>query len=186
MLWMQALMAAWVLHIIAGRSRHLAITLALLVFVPLGNGHLVATAMRGLWGDPSISSVQLMLLCFLGRTPSGIRLDWREPLHIGISCLALYISVIGPWDIGLYRLGYQPIWIFVWCALPALAAWWSGNPLYLWLLVIDILAWRACWVESTNFWDTLVDPLLMVSMFALAWRNFYRARTKQTATPIQP
>ena len=181
MLWMQALIAAWLLHIVAARPRHLTITLALLVFVPLGDHHSVATAMRGLWGDPSLTSIQLMLLCFIGRTPPALRDDWREPAILVSSGLALYASALGPWNMDLYRLGYQPLWLVIWFSIPGLIAWWRGSSLYLWLLVIDLLAWRAGMIESTNFWDTLIDPLLIVSMLAIGIRNLFRRRVRGLA-----
>ncbi len=185
MLWMQALIAAWTLHIVGRRPRHLAITLALLVFIPLGQGHSIATAMRALWGDPSLTSVQLMLLCFMGKTPAALRNDWREPALLVLSGMALYATSLGPWNLDLYRLGYQPLWIVVWFSIPCLYAWWKGNALYLWLLLIDLLVWRACLVESTNFWDTLIDPLLVVSMATIGLRNLQRSRRKTTSSPTK-
>lgn len=187
MLWMQALIAAWVLHVVAARPRHLAVTLALLVFVPLGDNHSVATAMRGLWGDPSLTSIQLMLLCFMGKTPAALRDDWREPAILVLSGCLLYASALGPWDIDLYRLGYQPLVLVLWFSVPGLIAWWRGSSLYLWLLVIDLLVWRACLIESTNFWDTLIDPLLILSMTTIGLRNFYRiARTRHEQSKRSP
>ena len=185
-LMMQVLVAAWILHVIGRRSRMTACLLAFTIFIPLGDGHYVATAMRGFWGDPSLTSIQLMLLCLFGKTPPALRDDWREPAILVLSGGVLYASALGPGDIDIYRFGYQPIWLVVWFGASSLAAWWRGYPLYLWLLVIDLLAWHAGWMETTNFWDILIDPLLIFSMVAIAFRNGTRSLRKRNPLPDQP
>lgn len=175
MLWMQALIVAGLLHGVAGRSRLLAIALAPLVFIPLGDGNSIATALRSLWGDPSITTVQLLLLTLSGAALADLRHGWRVPALAVVAGALLYASALGPWNIDLYRLGYQPAYLVALTGALALAAWWRGQALYLWLLVIDLFAWRMGWLESTNFWDSLLDPLLLFVMLALALRNGYRA-----------
>ena len=120
-LMMQVLVAAWILHVIGRRSRMTACLLAFTIFIPLGDGHYVATAMRGFWGDPSLTSIQLMLLCLFGKTPPALRDDWREPAILVLSggCftpapwargISIFIaSDINPygWSYGLARLRWQ-------------------------------------------------------------------------------
>ena len=65
----------------------------------------------------------------------------------------------------------QPLPLLAALAVPALLLWWRGNPLWLWLLAIDLAAWAAGLLESPNLWDTLLDPLLAIACLVLALRN---------------
>lgn len=175
MIWAQVLIMAWLLVLLGFRSRIIAALVALLALLPVQDGVSLAMALRGLWGDPSITTLQFLLLAVAGRTPAAIRCGWRFPAAIVLVSVALYASALGPWDIDLYRLGYQPLYLTLTFGACALALWWRGQALCLWLLAIDLLAWHAGWLESSNLWDTLLDPLLMLVMLALALCNGYRA-----------
>lgn len=177
----QVLIVAWLLTAAGLRSRIVAILVALLTLVPIQEGITPVMALRGLWGDPSITALQLLALAFTGRTPAALRLGWRAPAILTLLSAILYASALGPWDIDLYRLGYQPAALVMALGAIALISWWRGQPLYLWLLAIDLLAWRAGLLESGNVWDALLDPLLMFTLLALALRNGYRAhQNRQT------
>ena len=175
MIWAQVLIVAWLLTVAGLRAHIVAILVALLALVPMHEGLSLAMALRGLWGDPSITTLQLLVLAVAGRTPTALRHDWRFPAAIFLLSLALYMSALGPWNPDLYRLGYQPASLVTVLGIVAVIAWWRGQSLYLWLLAIDLLAWRAGWLESTNLWDAMLDPLLMFVMLALALRNGYCA-----------
>ena len=171
----QVLIVAWLLVLIGVRSRIAAVLLALLALVPVHGSVSPAMALRGLWGDPSVTTLQLLLLALAGRTPPALHSGWRAPAFVAVVAAALYASALGPWNLDLYRFGYQPAALVAAFGALALIAWWQGQPLYLWLLAIDLIAWRAGCLESTNFWDALLDPLLMFAMLALILRNGYRA-----------
>lgn len=175
MIWVQVLIVAWLLVIVGLRSRLLALLFSLLALVPVHEGVSLAMALRGLWGDPSITTLQLLALALLGKTPMALRFDWRAPAGIALLGVALYASALGPWNLDLYRLGYQPLLPVGAMAAIALLACWRGQTLWLWLTAIDLIAWRAALLESTNLWDYCLDPLLVVAMLALALRNGYRA-----------
>ncbi|MFY9327582.1 MAG: hypothetical protein WAO76_06115 [Georgfuchsia sp.] len=175
MIWGQVLIIAWMLIVLGFRSRIVAALVALLALLPVHDGVSLAMALRGLWGDPSITTLQFLLLAFTGRTPAALRYGWRFPAAIVLVSVALYASTLGPWDIDLYRFGYRPGILVATIGAIALIAWWRGQALCLWLLAIDMLAWRAGLPESTNLWDALLDPLLMFVMLALVLRNGYRA-----------
>ncbi len=170
----QVLIVAGLLVLIGVRSRIAAVLLALLVLVPVHGGVSPAMALRGLWGDPSVTTLQLLVLALAGRTPSALRSGWRAPAFLAMVAAALYASALGPWNFDLYRFGYQPAALVAAFGALALIAWWRGQPLYLWLLAIDLLVWRTGWLESTNLWDALLDPLLMFALAALAIRHGYR------------
>jgi hypothetical protein len=183
MIWAQVLIVAYALSLIGLRSRILALLLALLTLVPV-QGVSLAMTLRGLWGDPSITTLQLLMLTLAGKTLPSLRSGYRAPLCIALFSAALYASALGPWNLDLYRLGYQPGSLVAVFGAIAMIAWWRGNTFWLWLLTIDLLGWHAGWLESTNLWDALLDPLLMFVMLALALRNGYRAsRNRQLLQP---
>jgi hypothetical protein len=180
MIWAQMLIVYWLafgLMLAFGRrSLFIALVIALLAMAPLHENISAAMALRGLWGDPSITSMLLMVLSLFGKLPSALRFDWRLPALAALLGILLYASALGPWNIDLYRFGYQPVWLVAVLGAIALIAWGRGQAIYLWLLGIDLLAWQANWLESTNLWDALFDPLLIIVMLVLALRNGYRAR----------
>jgi len=179
----QVLIVAWLLNWLGLRSRLVAVLLALLALVPVHGGVSMAMALRGLWGDPSVTTLQLLVLALVGKTPPELRDGWRAPALITLLAAALYASALGPWNFDLYRLGYQPAALVAILGAIALLAWWRGQTLYLWLLAIDLLAWRTGWLESTNLWDALLDPLLAFALLALALRNAYRAHRSRAVLP---
>ena len=178
----QVLIVAWMLTRIGLRSRIVAVLLALVVLVPV-HGVSPAMALRGLWGDPSITTLQLLVLALVGTTRPAVRGGWCAPALIALLAAALNASALGPWNIDLYRFGYQPAALVAALGAIALIAWWRGHPLYLWLLAIDLIAWRSGWLESTNLWDALLDPLLMFAMLALALSNGFRAYHNRQTLP---
>jgi hypothetical protein len=179
MIWGQVLIVAWLLMQLGLRSRLIAIGISLFALLPLHDGVSLAMALRGLWGDPSITTLQLLLLTFFGAMLTDIRNDWRVPALIALMGTLLYASALGSWDIDLYRFGYQPAQLLAALGALALFAWWHGRSLCLWLLAIDLCAWQTGWLESANLWDYLIDPLLLLVMLALVLRNGYRAHRKR-------
>ena len=168
----QALMLGWLLRQMTGRPSAWLWALPLAA-VPLG-GLPLAAHLRGLFGDPSITTLQLLLLTLFWRTPSSF-IAGRTPLYIGLGGLIFYTLALGAAQmLGItdpYRLGYQPAWLVGALSLPALYLWWRGRPLWLALLTVDLLVFAADWHSSRNFWDLLIDPQLIVVCLVLAWRK---------------
>jgi len=179
----QALIVAWLLNWLGLRSRIAAVLLGLLVLVPVHGGVSTAMALRGVWGDPSITTLQLLVLALIGKTPAALRGGRRAPALIALLAAALYATALGPWNFDLYRFGYQPAALVAILGAIALITWWRGQTLYLWLLAIDLLAWRTGWLESANLWDALLDPLLAFVMLALVLRNAYRPHRNGSLLP---
>ena len=153
--------------------RGLVLLLTLAALIPFdGVSTLMAT--RGLWGDPSITTLQLLALGLMGRSPTAFASGWRTPLLLALIGAIFYPLALGFGDFDPYRLGYQPWLLIAVLALPALFFWWRGQHLWLWLLTIDLLAWAAGLPESPNLWDTLLDPLLVLACLFLAARNGWR------------
>lgn len=175
MLLAQVLIVTAVLAWLLPRRWHLlAASVGLLSLVPLPEVSL-AMALRGLWGDPSITSLQLLTLFLLQRQPAAFANGWRGPLFLGLLGLAFYPLALGLGNWDPYRFGYQPLVLLPLFAIPALIAWWRGQPVWLWLLAVDLLAWAAGLLESPNLWDTLLDPLLVLTCLFLAVRNGWRS-----------
>jgi hypothetical protein len=176
----QSLIVAWLITRIGKRARLSALGAALLILLPIHDGVSAAMALRGLWGDPSITALQLLALSALGRTPAALTAGWRGPAVIVAMAAALYPMALGFGDFDPYRLGYQPWLMLAVLGLAALVAWWRGQPLYLWLLAVDLLAFAAGLPESTNLWDTLLDPLLAFAALILMLRNGWRTYQEKT------
>lgn len=178
----QALLLTWLLALVLPRRLlWLAAMLGLAALLPWGHGLSLAAALRALWGDPSITTLQLVALSLAGRAPTALARDWRAPAVIAGVGLAFYPLALGLGDFDPYRLGYQPSLVLALLAVPALLLWWRGQTLWLWLLAVDLLAFAADLLESTNFCDYLIDPLLVAACTALALRNGLAARRR-----IQP
>ncbi|MDR2000049.1 MAG: hypothetical protein LBP94_00740 [Zoogloeaceae bacterium] len=132
----------------------------------------------------SITTMQLLILSLgslAAKKPllTAFSRDWRAPGLIAAFGVLFYPLALGAGDFDPYRLGYQPALLLTVLALPALYLWWRGQALWLWLLTIDLLAFALGLLESVNFWDYLIDPLLTIACIILAIRNFIRHR----ATP---
>lgn len=155
-----------------GRWKLLVLLPAVLTLAPLGEGVSLAMMLRGLWGDFSVTSLQLLLLCLIGRPAQD--LGWRGPALIAAVATLFYPLALGLSDFDPYRLGYAAWPLLAIFGAAALVAWWRGQALWLWLLSIDLLAWAAGLLESPNLWDTLLDPLLAAAMLILALRNGWR------------
>lgn len=153
--------------------RGLVLLLTLAALIPV-DGVSTLMAARGLWGDPSITTLQLVLIALIGARPADLCLDWKAPALIAACGIGFYVLALGNGDVDPYRWGYQPaIPVFV-LALAALYFWRQGQSLWLWLLSIDLLAFALGLPESTNLWDTLFDPLLIATMVILAVKNLHR------------
>ena len=169
----QALMLGWLLRQWSGRPAAWFWAL-LLAAIPL-QGLPLAGHLRGLFGDPSITTLQLLLLALFLRPPASFASGWRAPLLIGLGGLAFYVLALGGAPLlGIddpYRYGYQPKQLLIALTVPALYLWWRGQPLWLGLLAVDLAVFAADVHSSRNFWDLLIDPQLTVACLVLAWRN---------------
>lgn len=169
----QALMLGWLLQQLSGR-RLAWLAGLLLAALPVA-GLPLAAHLRGLFGDPSATTLQLLLLALLARSPASFASNWRAPLLIGLAGLAFYALALGGAPLlGIadpYRLGYQPQLLVAVLTLPALYLWWRDRPLWLGLFSVDLFVFAADWHSSPNFWDLLIDPPLILACLVLAWRN---------------
>jgi hypothetical protein len=183
----QALLLVGLLSFLLPRRLFWPAAMGLFAFSVWYGGQSFAAAMRALWGDPSITTLQLLILAIAGRAPTAFARGWRAPTLIAVFSLLFYTLALGVGDFDPYRLGFHPVLLLTLLALPALLLWWRGQPLWLWLLAFDLLAFAAGLLESTNFWDYLTDPLLALACIILAVRNYIISRKlKLTIDPGQP
>jgi hypothetical protein len=169
----QALLVAWIVWKLAARApsrqrRLFAAGGAVLALIPVADGVSAAMTLGALWGDPSVTTLQLLALSLAGRpAPIG-----RAPAAaLAIFGIAFYVLALGLGDFDPYRLGYAAWPVAAVLAAAALLAWRRGQPLWLWLLAVDLAFFAAGLPESSNFWDVLFDPLLVAAALVLAVRG---------------
>lgn len=168
----QALLVAWVVWKIVPRTpsrqrRLFAAGIAALSLVPLADGVSAAMAMRALWGDPSVTTLQLVALSLADRPADFNR---GQAIALALFGIAFYALALGFGDFDPYRIGYTAGPLLAILAGVTVSAWWRGQPLYLWLLAVDLAAFAAGVFESTNLWDALFDPLLIIAAVVVALR----------------
>lgn len=161
----------------AGARRALVAAVLVLVLVPLGNGLPLAGYLRGATGDLSVTSLLLLTLYLLrytgGGPPRQRASAARDALLalVAVTGVVLYPMALGWGGFDPYRLGYGSYGMLVVLLALALAAVLRGAALVAWALALGVLAWSAGWYASSNLWDYLLDPALVVyAIVALARR----------------
>ena len=139
----------------------LLLIIANLFFWPLGlNLELPLSAyVRGVIGDLSTVTVLLLLSALFVRNQSA---PWIVKVAIGLVGLCFYPFALGLGMFDPYGWGYSSVTlliaVLVFAMLCAIANWNRGA----WIIGFAIIAWGMQWHESTNLWDYLIDPLLVV------------------------
>lgn len=153
-----ALVALLPLGILRPKVGLAATTLALLIGI--------APGLHGLFGTPSVTLLQLALLQLANRTPSPLSL---RPAAGILAFAALFYSTaygLGPFD--PYPLGYQPWPIFAALIPLGVALWWLNQRRGVLILAVDLAAYATG--IFPNFWDVLLDPLLVLLCLILVGR----------------
>ncbi len=132
--------------------------------LPFASGASFMYFSRGLLGDPSVTTV-LLLLAALFRIPRESRpvpafISW----WVVILGVLLYSTALGAGGFDLYEWGYGghmllPLLLF------AVVIHWRRYPALAGVLGLGMLAWHFRLLESTNLWDYLLDPMLFVWAF---------------------
>lgn len=136
---------------------------ALIINIPM-IGCSIYEFFRGIYSDPSITSVVFLFVLMLQRA-ADIRLFQTNELFIASTALLLVATVFYPMSLGatatdLYAFGYHEKWfkglvlgISLLCAV---------NYFYVTALTIAlaVLAFELRFLESTNLWDYLIDPII--------------------------
>jgi len=144
------------------------IALGFAAFVPVGDLS-VAAYVRGVTGDPSISTLLLAgaacIAQLTGRRPVGQRdlraLTWL----VAAAAVFLYPFALGFTPFDPYALGYGSVGLVTALLLVTLVAWYARLNLIVLVVIAAALAYLGGAYESRNLWDYLIDPL--VSIYAL-------------------
>lgn len=145
--------------------------LALLVLLLLPFGDLpLAADVRGIVGDPSVSTLVVLAYALAGRAGGFSPLTASQRagalLLVLLAAALLYPLALGAVPYDSYRWGYgEPCFLGLLLVL-ALAATALHLPLVVLSISLAVLAWTLGWQESGNLWDYLIDPLL--ALYALS------------------
>jgi hypothetical protein len=149
-----------------GRRIALAAVVGAAALVPFGAGMSAVYFSRGLLGDPSVSTV-VLLLATLYRAPREMRpVPAFIPWWATVLGAPLYATALGIGGFDLYEWGYGGHKLLPLLLLAAAIAW-RRHPALAGVLGLDMLAWHFHLLESANLWDYLLDPLLFTWAF---WR----------------
>ena len=139
----------------------LLLIIANLFFWPIGFSlELPLSAyVRGVIGDLSTVSVLLLLSALFVRNQST---PWIGKVAIGLVGLCFYPFALGLGMFDPYGWGYSSVTlliaVLIFASMCAIANWSRGA----WIIGLAIIAWGMQWHESTNLWDYLIDPILVV------------------------
>ena len=158
----------------------------LLVAVPLGSGLSVVRVIQGI--TPGFSIPLIAVLISETQRRLGVSAFLREseaPWVWGfgvVGGLLLYPSALGglPWD--TYAMGWGGPVLFVSLGLLAAGLMAVGNR-FGWVLLLAIVAWHLRLMESTNYWDYLVDPVYAILGVPLALRTGLRRWCRAAVHP---
>lgn len=138
--------------------------LALVSFIPL-NDLPLAAYVRSFTDDLAIST--LVLLGWVSLVRLGL-VEPQEPraraqmlVLFGLLAALLYPATMGLTYFDPYRWGFNPRPMIVLVALLALGLLWLRNTLAVWMLALGTLAFALRLKSSENYWDYLIDPLLV-------------------------
>lgn len=127
----------------------------------------IAPVMHASFGAPSVTLLCLALFQLAGVS----RLPLNAAAGSGILAFALifYPLAMGWSSFDPYALGYQP-WVLISGLLPlGLALWLRRQSAWLLILAIDLSVYASGLFD--NFWDVLIDPLLVAAAAFVALRG---------------
>jgi hypothetical protein len=164
------------------RQSVVAALLLLCLFVPV-YGLSVAQWLRSVVGDLSVLTsiiflnilAQRLLNFSLLKPASRSNLLWGVVL-VGVVFypLALGVSAYDP-----YQLGYSPILLTVLLILFSLMAWFRGKRDLAIILLLPLLTYNLHLLESTNLWEYLLDPVLVIYALVQSVAGFKFIRYKK-------
>lgn len=139
-----------------------------------------AAHLRGIIGDPSVTSVLLMalaVLCpaWLPRAPSP-RSAALLAAALGAFLYLPLVTGVAPFGIELHAAGWSPALPLAAIGAWSFLAWLLGAWRWVALASVALLAWGVGAVESDNVLDALVDPGLSVACAAVAFRGLPLSR----------
>ena len=149
------------------KGRWLAGICFVVMWIPVGAPQLpVAAYIRGVTSDFSVS---LLALAALGLSVRLLGLKLFEKREhravcyaIAAAALFLYPLALGWGDWDAYRLGWGSMAMWAGLLLLCVVCWVTGLRLLPLLIALAVACWTVQLMESTNLWDYLFDPWLVV------------------------
>jgi hypothetical protein len=169
----QALLLAVLITVMPGRfvkdSRVrigiIAALLALCLFLPV-SGLSIAQWLRSVLGDLSVFTLVLFLNFLAQRffKRNFINPESRRKLLLGIAVAgaAFYPLALGVSSFDPYHLGYSPIFMASLLCLASIVSWVRARHDLAIILLLPLLAYNFGMYESSNLWDYLLDPVLLI------------------------
>lgn len=156
----------------------------IVLLVPV-DGLVLAGHLRGLWGDLSITTMAILLLYIAapGALPRRPAIAWRYAL-VFLVAVPLYGAQFLPIPMmqrDAYELGWEPQPLLALIALAAASAALARRWCSRWALVAAAAmgGYALGFLESSNLWDYLVDPLFLL---VIGWIAFF----PNTCNPARP
>ena len=157
-------------------------TLVLAALLPVA-GLSLAGYVRGVVGDLSITTVVVMLLDIGSRVFHRQAVPQKEIITLcGLVVLCgafLYPMALGATPYDPYRMGYDSYGLPAALLLLGLAAWLQRLFLITFCITLAMLAFSIGWYASTNLWDYLMDPVLLVGSLLYLLRQAATAVMKK-------
>lgn len=149
-----------------------------LFFWPLGMSlELPLSAyVRGVTGELSIVTMLLLwssILPAAKKTPMGFKVP------VALIAIMFYPLALGLGMFDPYVWGYGSIGLLIATILFAIVCGLAGWTKGVWILSFAIIAWAAHWHESTNLWDYLLDPFLVIWALLAIPNAIYQKRRER-------
>lgn len=159
-----------------------AVLLVIFMLVPV-NGLSISQWLRSATGDLSVLMLVMLLNILAQRlfdfkllsVPSRQILLWGA-LLVGA---VFYPFALGLGPIDLYHFGYAPVGMSILLTLVSLSCWLAGKRDLAMVMLLPLLAFNLHMLESTNLWDYLLDPILLMyalvqSCSRIGWQRFFK------------
>jgi hypothetical protein len=147
------------------RQSVVAVLLLLGLLLPV-YGLSVAQWLRSVVGDLSVLTAVIFLNILAQRLLNFdlLKPASRSSLLLGVVLVGLvfYPLALGVSAYDPYQLGYSPILLTVLLVLFSLLAWFRSKRDLAIILLLPLLAYNVHLLESTNLWEYLLDPVLLI------------------------
>jgi hypothetical protein len=176
--WQRLTLRGWRLLVVPG-----AIAL-LVLLIPIG-GIVVARWVASISPNFSVPLTGLLAIAAWERAFARPALERRDRdaawIFGAVGGLMLYPFALGVGSIDPYEWGWHMSPLFA--AVGALTGWlmWTGNRFGI-LLLLAVIAFHVQLLESSNYWDYLIDPIYwLASLVVLGTRTLSRGRSSAFA-----
>ncbi len=142
-----------------------------LLWLPVGVVHMPVVAyIRGVSSDLSVTLVLLACVGLYQRLGGVTWMSLRDRTAalavVATAAVLLYPTALGWGNFDAYRLGWGSPALLGGLLMLCIASWMLKFRLLPFLIAAALLAWVGGVMESTNLWDYLMDPWLVVLAFA--------------------